>query len=163
MQIVAPIETVDLARNKRLLNRYRFIEYETLRILAAWLPATARMEFKLAMGRFISEEAQHMHHLYRRLRKVQTPALRPPDEPALEDLMAKVINAPSERDLLADLFSILAGDSKIDGAYDKLWVRLGGFEEMPLRLLSSYQGFSEAQFQACKQLLASKYADWLPA
>ena len=66
-------------------------------------------------------------------------------------------------DLLADLFALLAGESKIDGAYDKLWVRLGGFEEMPLRLLSPYHGFSEAQFQACKQLLASKYADWLPA
>ncbi len=41
-------------------------------------------------------------------------------------------------DLLADLFKILAGESKIDGAYDKLWVRLGGFEEMPLILLSPY-------------------------
>ena len=65
-------------------------------------------------------------------------------------------------DLLADLFKILAGESKIDGAYDKLWVRLGGFEEMPLRLLSPYHGFREAQFQACKQLLESNYADWLP-
>ncbi len=65
-------------------------------------------------------------------------------------------------DLLADLFDALAGARKIDGAYDKLWLRLGGFEEMPLRLLSPYQGFSEAQFQACRQLLESKYDDWLP-
>lgn len=65
-------------------------------------------------------------------------------------------------DMLADLFAALAGERKIDGAYDKLWQRLGGFEEMPLRLLSPYQGFSEAQFQACKRLLISKYADWLP-
>lgn len=65
-------------------------------------------------------------------------------------------------DLLADLFQTLAGDGKIDGAYDKLWVRLGGFEQMPLRLLSPYRGFNEAQFQACRQLLESKYADWLP-
>ncbi len=65
-------------------------------------------------------------------------------------------------DMLADLFAVLAGESKIDGAYDKMWVRLGGFEQMPLRLLSPYQGFSEAQFQACRQLLESKYADWLP-
>ncbi len=65
-------------------------------------------------------------------------------------------------DILADLFEILAGERHIDGAYDKLWVRLGGFEAMPLRLLSPYHGFSEAQFQACKRLLESKYADWLP-
>ena len=39
MGIVKPAEQVDMARNKRLLNRYRFIEYESLRILAAWLPA----------------------------------------------------------------------------------------------------------------------------
>lgn len=64
--------------------------------------------------------------------------------------------------MLADLFLALAGESKIDGAYDKLWVRLGGFEEMPLRLLSPYRGFSEAQYQACRQLLERKYADWLP-
>ena len=65
-------------------------------------------------------------------------------------------------DMLADLFAILAGERKIDGAYDKLWQRLGGFDEMPLRLLSPYQGFSEAQYQACRQLLERKYADWLP-
>ena len=52
MQIVKPTEEVNMARNKRLLNRYRYIEYETIRILAAWLPATARMDYKLALGRF---------------------------------------------------------------------------------------------------------------
>ncbi len=107
MQIVKPVEQVDMARNKRLLNRYRYIEYETLRILAAWLPATARMEYKLALGRFIWEEAQHVQHLYRRLREVQTPAFRPPDDPALEELMAEAINAPDERSLLAGLFRVI--------------------------------------------------------
>ena len=107
MQIVSPIEEVNMARNKTLLNRYRFIEYETLRILAAWLPTSARMEFKLAMGRFIWEEAQHVQHLYRRLREVQTPAFRPPGDSALEILMAEVINAPDERDLLAGIFRVI--------------------------------------------------------
>ncbi len=65
-------------------------------------------------------------------------------------------------DMLVDLFALLAGESKIDGAYDKLWQRLGGFEQMPLRLLSPYHGFSEEQFRACRQLLERKYADWLP-
>lgn len=64
-------------------------------------------------------------------------------------------------DLLMDLFSELVGERRIDGAYDKLWVRLGGFEEMTLRLLSPYHGFSESQFQACKQLLHDKYPEWL--
>ena len=107
MQIIEPAEQVDMARNKRLLNRYRYIEYETLRILAAWLPATARMEYKLALGRFMWEEAQHVQHLYQRLREVQTPAFRPPDDPALETLMAEAINAPDERSLLAGLFRVI--------------------------------------------------------
>lgn len=64
-------------------------------------------------------------------------------------------------DLLMDLFAELVGESRIDGAYDKLWVRLGGFEDMTLRLLSPYHGFSEAQFQSCKQLLHDKYLEWL--
>jgi hypothetical protein len=64
-------------------------------------------------------------------------------------------------DMLQDLFKELTGERRIDGAYDKLWVRLGGFEEMTLRLLSPYHGFSEEQFQACKKLLHDKYADWL--
>ena len=65
-------------------------------------------------------------------------------------------------DLLADLFQVLAGKTKIDGAYNKLWLRLGGFEQMPLLLLSPYHGFSEAQYQACRQLLEREYPDWLP-
>ena len=59
------------------------------------------------MGRFIWEEAQHVQHLYRRLREVQTPAFRPPDDPALEDLMAELINAPDEHDLLAGIFRVI--------------------------------------------------------
>ena len=107
MQIVQPTEQVDLAANKRLLNRYRFIEYETMRILAGWLPATANMDFKLAMGRLLWEDAQHVQYLYQRLREVQTPAFRPPGDAALEHLMAETINAPNERDLLAGLFRVI--------------------------------------------------------
>lgn len=107
MQIVRPDEQVDLARNKRLLNRYRYIKYETIRILAAWLPATARLEYKLALGRFLWEEAQHVQQLYQRLREVQTPAFRPPEDPALEELMSEVINAPDERSLMMGLFRVI--------------------------------------------------------
>ncbi|MCY3573356.1 MAG: dihydrodipicolinate synthase family protein [Chloroflexi bacterium] len=64
-------------------------------------------------------------------------------------------------DMLAALFTALAGEGKIDGAYDKMWVKLGGFEDMPLRLLSPYHGFSEEQFRSCKRLLRRDYAEWL--
>src|SRR5262245_39587657 len=107
MQIVQPQEQVDFAHNKRLLNRYRFIEYELLRVLAGWLPATAQMELKLAIGRLLWEDAQHVQHLYRRLREIQTPAFRDPGDPALSRLMAEAINAPSERDLLAGLCRVI--------------------------------------------------------
>lgn len=107
MHTIKPTEQIDFETNKRLLNRYRFIEYETMRILAGWLPATARMEWKLAMGRLLWEDAQHVQHLYQRLREVQTPAFRPPDDPALEMLMAEAINAPSAVDLLAGLFRVI--------------------------------------------------------
>src|SRR5919107_1045608 len=55
MDIINPAEQVDFAQNKRLLNRYRYVEYEMLRILAGWLPATKRMELKLAIGRLLAE------------------------------------------------------------------------------------------------------------
>lgn len=107
MQTITPFEQIDFETNKRLLNRYRFIEYESLRILAGWLPATAKMEFKLAMGRLLWEDAQHVQQIYQRLREVQTPAFRPPDDEALETLMAEAINAPNEWDLLAGLFRVI--------------------------------------------------------
>jgi Protein of unknown function (DUF455) len=107
MQIIQPQEQVDFAHNKQLLNRYRFIEYEMLRVLAGWLPATAQMELKLAIGRLLWEDAQHVQHLYQRLREIQTPAFRDPGDAALTRLMAEAINAPSERDLLAGLFRVI--------------------------------------------------------
>jgi hypothetical protein len=107
MQIVKPVEQVHMARNKQLLNRYRFIEYETLRILAGWLPATADMDLKLVMGRLLWEDAQHVQHLYRRLREVQTPAFQPPGDEVLELLMTEAIHAPDERDLLAGIFRVI--------------------------------------------------------
>jgi hypothetical protein len=115
MNIVTPHEQVDFAENKQLLNRYRFVEYETLRILAGWLPATARMELKLAIGKLLWEDAQHVQQLYQRLREIQTPAFRDPGDAALTRLMAEAINAPSERDLLAGLCRVIK--PALAGAY----------------------------------------------
>ena len=65
--------------------------------------------------------------------------------------------------LLEDVLGpLMGGESRIDGAYDKMIVRLGGFEEMPLRLLSPYQGFTEEEYQACKRVLHERHPDWVP-
>ena len=47
----------------------------------------------------------------------------------------------------------------IDGAYDKLLLRLGGFP-MPLRLLSPYETFSEEVYEECRRIL-ERHKDWL--
>lgn len=48
----------------------------------------------------------------------------------------------------------------IDGAYDKVLVRLGGVD-MPLRLLSPYESFSEDVFEECRAILHSRFSHWL--
>ncbi len=107
LQIIEPTESVDFRTNKRLLNRYRFVEHEIVRTLAGWLPAVPHMETKLDVARLLWEDAQHVQQLYLRLREVQNPAFRPPDDPALERLMREVIHAPSAEDMLAGLFRVI--------------------------------------------------------
>lgn len=63
--------------------------------------------------------------------------------------------------VMMDVLGPLLREGRMDGAYDKLLVRLGGLEEMPLRLLSPYQGFTEEQYQACKRVLHERYPDWV--
>ncbi len=64
-------------------------------------------------------------------------------------------------DMLHTVLGARLADGRIDGAYDKMLVRLGGLDEMPLRLLSPYQCFSEAEYQACKQILHARFPDWV--
>jgi hypothetical protein len=59
------------------------------------------------MGRLLWEDAEHVQHLYRRLREIQTPAFRPPGDDALEHLMAEAIQAPNEKELLAGIFRVI--------------------------------------------------------
>lgn len=54
-----------------------------------------------------------------------------------------------------DLFGWDAGP-RIDGAYDKVVVRLGGFEEMPLELLSPYLGFTESEFRRIRDIYEAR-------
>jgi dihydrodipicolinate synthase/N-acetylneuraminate lyase len=64
-------------------------------------------------------------------------------------------------DMLHNVLGPCLATGRIDGAYDKMLVRLGGLESMPLRLLSPYQGFTEEEYQACKRILHQKYPDWV--
>jgi dihydrodipicolinate synthase/N-acetylneuraminate lyase len=63
--------------------------------------------------------------------------------------------------MTSDVLGPVRDGEHIDGAYDKMLVRLGGLEEMPLRLLSPYQGFTEEQYQQCKAVLYEQYPDWV--
>jgi dihydrodipicolinate synthase/N-acetylneuraminate lyase len=60
-----------------------------------------------------------------------------------------------------DLWARPAPGPHMDGAYDKMLVKLGMLPEFPLRLLSPYQGFSEDDYRACRSLLERDYRDWL--
>ena len=60
-----------------------------------------------------------------------------------------------------ELWAQPAPGPHMDGAYDKMLVKLGMLPEFPLRLLSPYQGFTEDDYRACRRLLDEKYADWL--
>lgn len=61
--------------------------------------------------------------------------------------------------MVSDLQAPTAGQALMDGAYDKMWVRLAGLD-MPLRLLSPYQSFSEDVFQQCRRVLYERYPQW---
>jgi dihydrodipicolinate synthase/N-acetylneuraminate lyase len=60
-------------------------------------------------------------------------------------------------ELLQGLLKELLVLDRIDGAYDKIWIRLSGLETMPLRLLSPYEGFTEAQYLVVKERYFGKF------
>ncbi len=62
--------------------------------------------------------------------------------------------------MLTEVLSPLPPGERIDGAYDKMIQRLGGLEEMPLRLLSPYQCYTEEQYQACKHIFDQRFREW---
>jgi hypothetical protein len=61
--------------------------------------------------------------------------------------------------VIADAQRPAQGTSRMDGANDKMWVRLGG-APMPLRLLSPYESFSEGVFEECRRILQDRHPDW---
>jgi hypothetical protein len=51
----------------------------------------------------------------------------------------------------------------MDGAYDKMLVKLGMLPDFPLRLLSPYLGYTHEDYLACRTLLETRFPDWLAA
>src|SRR5580658_656418 len=98
---------INIDTNRRLLNRYRYIEHEAMRIFAGWLPATANFELKCEFGRAIWENAQHVNALYLRLREIQSPAFQKPSDPGLIRLMEEMLHAPNEVALAVAFWRVL--------------------------------------------------------
>lgn len=68
-----------------------------------------------------------------------------------------------QRDYLTAVWTIIAPmmqQERMDGAYDKVIVRLGGFP-MPFRLLSPYESIPEETYLKCKQILEEKFRAWM--
>ena len=49
----------------------------------------------------------------------------------------------------------------MDGAYDKMLVKLGMLPDFPLRLLSPYTGYTEADYLACREMLRTRWPEWI--
>jgi dihydrodipicolinate synthase/N-acetylneuraminate lyase len=64
-------------------------------------------------------------------------------------------------DLLQGMLGPLLKEDRMDGAYDKILTRLGGLDAMPLRLLSPYQGFTEAQYQTARKILQERFPEFV--
>lgn len=68
-----------------------------------------------------------------------------------------------QSDYLAAVRTIIAPmmrQVRMDGAYDKTLVRLGGFP-MPLRLLSPYEATTEEVYLECKNILEQQFSSWV--
>lgn len=66
------------------------------------------------------------------------------------------------QDMLHVVLGPLLAEERIDGAYDKMIVRLAGLSEFPLRLLSPYICFSEEQYVAVEARMREHFGSWLP-
>jgi len=98
---------IDIDANRRLLNRYRFVEHENMRILAGWLPKAATFELKCELARTLWENAQHVNAFYLRLREIQSPAFQKPDDDALVTLIGELAHAPDEFALSLALYRVV--------------------------------------------------------
>jgi hypothetical protein len=64
-------------------------------------------------------------------------------------------------DMSTDLWAQVRSGPHMDGAYDKMLVKLRMSPEFPLRLLSPYSGFGDEDYHACLRLLEERYPEFL--
>ena len=69
-------------------------------------------------------------------------------------IQAKILRAAD------DFLGPVRDKAMIDGGYDKMIVRASGID-MPLRLLSPYQGIDIDTFEACLDILKTNHGDWI--
>lgn len=62
-------------------------------------------------------------------------------------------------DVIGGFLKSLHGVPRMDGAYDKMIVRMSGVP-MPLRLISPYQGYTEDHLTSCAKALAAIDREW---
>jgi len=65
--------------------------------------------------------------------------------------------------MAAGLWAAPTAGPHMDGAFDKMLIKLGMLPEFPLRLLSPYHGFTDDDYLACRRYLDEHWADWLVA
>ena len=63
--------------------------------------------------------------------------------------------------LNADILSLVAPHGHIDGAYDKMYVKLH-IPEFPLRLLPPYSGVPDSAFDQFIEILRTRHPQWYP-
>jgi hypothetical protein len=103
-------DPLDIDANRRLLNRYRYVLHETMRLFAGWMPRVARFELKCEVSRTIWENSLHVNALYLRLREIQSPAFQTPADTALVRLMEELIHAPDEQGLARAYYGVIVPD-----------------------------------------------------
>ena len=75
--------------------------------------------------------------------------------------VAELFRCADEIDSVVEaLYGPVADLPLVDGAYDKILARASGFE-MPLRMLSPYEGCDIATYEACVASLRDAHPDWL--
>jgi dihydrodipicolinate synthase/N-acetylneuraminate lyase len=63
--------------------------------------------------------------------------------------------------LSGELWAVGQPGIHMDGAYDKMLVKLGMIPEFPLRLLSPYQSFDDEDYRSMRRVLDERWRDWI--
>lgn len=98
----------NVAENARILLRYEFIERRLLRIMAGWLPGTARWEAKFVLGRLVWEDAEHAQALRGRILELRTGEriLDRPPSPHLALVFDELVLADDWREFFTGVLAI---------------------------------------------------------